>query len=134
MIHEFLGIWNYWIVFILMMIGLYIVIAKKSLLKKIVGLSIFQTSVFLLYITFGKITGGTAPILTSIGDPIYSNPLPHVLILTAIVVGVATTALGLALVIKINSTYGSIDEDEISASDLVDYHEQLYPINQKNNK
>ena len=134
MIHEFLGIWNYWIVFILMMLGLYIVIAKKSLLKKIVGLSIFQTSVFLLYITFGKITGGTAPILTSIGDPIYSNPLPHVLILTAIVVGVATTALGLALVIKINSTYGSIDEDEISASDLVDYHEQLYPINQKNNK
>ena len=131
MIHEFLGIWNYWIVFTLMMIGLYIIIAKKSLLKKIVGLSIFQTSVFLLYITFGKITGGTAPILTSIDNPIYSNPLPHVLILTAIVVGVATTALGLALVVKINSTYGSIDEDEISAIDLVDYHENFHQSNAK---
>tara|TARA_B100001540_G_scaffold203141_1_gene178921 strand:+ start:179 stop:583 length:405 start_codon:yes stop_codon:yes gene_type:complete len=134
MIHEFLGIWNYWIVFILMMIGLYIIIAKKSLLKKIVGLSIFQTSVFLLYITFGKITGGTAPILMSTDNPIYSNPLPHVLILTAIVVGVATTALGLALVVKINSTYGSIDEDEISAIDLVDYHENFYHKNPEKNK
>ena len=134
MIHEFLGIWNYWIVFTLMMIGLYIIIAKKSLLKKIVGLSIFQTSVFLLYITFGKITGGTAPILTSVGNPIYSNPLPHVLILTAIVVGVATTALGLALVIKINSTYGSIDEDEISAIDLVDYHKNFSKTVSKRNK
>ena len=134
MIHEFLGIWNYWIVFILMMTGLYIVIAKKSLLKKIVGLSIFQTSVFLMYITFGKIIGGTAPILTPLGEPVYSNPLPHVLILTAIVVGVATTALGLALVIKINSTYGSIDEDEISAIDLVDYHESFFQPNPKKNK
>tara|TARA_B100000131_G_scaffold122701_1_gene119816 strand:+ start:650 stop:1054 length:405 start_codon:yes stop_codon:yes gene_type:complete len=134
MIHEFLGIWNYWIVFILMMIGLYIIIAKKSLLKKIVGLSIFQTSVFLLYITFGKITGGTAPILMSTDNPIYSNPLPHVLILTAIVVGVATTALGLALVVKINSTYGSIDEDEISAIDLVDYHENFHHTDPEKNK
>ncbi len=134
MIHEFLGIWNYWIVFILMMIGLYIIISKKSLLKKIVGLSIFQTSVFLLYITFGKITGGTAPILTSLGNPIYSNPLPHVLILTAIVVGVATTALGLALVVKINSTYGSIDEDEISAIDLVEYHQNFHQPGSKKNK
>ena len=135
MIHEFLGIWNYWIVFILMMIGLYIVIARKSLLKKIVGLSIFQTSVFLMYITFGKITGGTAPILTGYKNEIYSNPLPHVLILTAIVVGVATTALGLALVIKINASYGSIDEDEISASDLVDYHKNFFqPNSSKKNK
>ena len=134
MIHEFLGIWNYWIVFILMMIGLYIIISKKSLLKKIVGLSIFQTSVFLLYITFGKITGGTAPILMSTDNPVYSNPLPHVLILTAIVVGVATTALGLALVVKINSTYGSIDEDEISAIDLVDYHENFHQTNPEKNK
>ena len=125
MMHEFLGIWNYWIVFILMMIGLYIIIAKKSLLKKIVGLSVFQTSVFLMYITFGKITGGTAPILNNTIDTVYSNPLPHVLILTAIVVGVATTALGLSLVVKINSEYGSIEEDDISAEDLVDYHDQI---------
>ena len=94
MIDQIFGVWNYWIVFILMMIGLYIVISKISLLKKIVGLAIFQTSVFLLYITFGKIAGGTAPILTDNVNEIYSNPLPHVLILTAIVVGVATTALG----------------------------------------
>jgi multicomponent Na+:H+ antiporter subunit C len=124
MITSAMGIWNYWIVFILMMIGLFIVIGRKNLLKKIVGLTIFQTSVFLLYITFGKITGGTAPILTEISSTIYSNPLPHVLILTAIVVGVATTALALALVVRINSIYGSIEEDDISAHDLIDYHDQ----------
>ena len=124
MIDQIFGVWNYWIVFILMMIGLYIVISKKSLLKKIVGLAIFQTSVFLLYITFGKIVGGTAPILTDNVNEIYSNPLPHVLILTAIVVGVATTALGLALTVRINKAYGTINEDEISASDLVEYHEK----------
>ena len=124
MIDQIFGVWNYWIVFILMMIGLYIVISKKSLLKKIVGLAIFQTSVFLLYITFGKIAGGTAPILTDNVNEIYSNPLPHVLILTAIVVGVATTALGLALTVRINKAYGTINEDEISSSDLVEYHEK----------
>jgi multicomponent Na+:H+ antiporter subunit C len=124
MIDQIFGVWNYWIVFILMMIGLYIVISKKSLLKKIVGLAIFQTSVFLLYITFGKIAGGTAPILTDNVNEIYSNPLPHVLILTAIVVGVATTALGLALTVRINKAYETINEDEISASDLVEYHKK----------
>ena len=124
MIDQIFGVWNYWVVFILMMIGLYIVISKKSLLKKIVGLAIIQTSVFLLYITFGKIVGGTAPILTDNVNEIYSNPLPHVLILTAIVVGVATTALGLALTVRINKAYGSINEDEISASDLVEFHEK----------
>ena len=126
MIDQIFGVWNYWIVFILMMIGLYIVISKKSLLKKIVGLALFQTSVFLLYITFGKIAGGTAPILTDNVNEIYSNPLPHVLILTAIVVGVATTALGLALIVRINKAYESINEDEISASDLVEYHEKYH--------
>ena len=124
MITSAMGIWNYWIVFILMMIGLFIVIGRKNLLKKIVGLAIFQTSVFLLYITFGKITWWTARILTENSTTIYSNPLPHVLILTAIVVGVATTALALALVIRINSSYGSIEEDDISAEDLVEYHDQ----------
>ena len=126
MIDQIFGVWNYWIVFILMMIGLYIVISKKSLLKKIVGLALFQTSVFLLYITFGKIAGGTAPILTDNVNEIYSNPLPHVLILTAIVVGVATTALGLALTVRINKAYGSINEDEISVSDLVEYHKKYH--------
>ena len=88
----------------------------------------------MLYITFGKIAGGTAPIITNNSEEIYSNPLPHVLILTAIVVGVATTALGLALVVKINSTYGSIDEDEISAIDLVDYHENFHHTDTEKNK
>ena len=125
MISSTIGIWNYWIVFLLMMIGLFLVIGRKNFLKKIVGLTIFQTSVFLLYITYGKIKGGTPPILNNAIDTVYSNPLPHVLILTAIVVGVATTALGLSLVLRINSEYGSIEEDEISAQDLVDYHDQI---------
>ena len=106
--------YNYWIVIFLMMAGLYIVVSRGNLVKKIVGLNIFQVSVFLLYISIGKVTGGTAPILT--GRPeTFSNPLPHVLILTAIVVGVATTALGLALVVRIRETYDSIEEDEIQA-------------------
>ena len=125
MISSTIGIWNYWIVFCLMMIGLFLVIGRKNFLKKIVGLAIFQTSVFLLYITFGKIKGGTPPILNESIDTIYSNPLPHVLILTAIVVGVVTTALGLSLVLRINSEYGSIEEDDVSAQDLVDYHDDI---------
>ncbi len=108
------GLFNYWIVIILMMTGFYIVITQGNLIKKIVGLNIFQVSVFVLYITLGKVTDGTAPILAE-GLQNYSNPLPHVLILTAIVVGIATTALGLALVIRIYHAYGSIEEEEIQA-------------------
>jgi|TARA_Y100001970_G_C13565240_1_gene523505 multicomponent Na+:H+ antiporter subunit C len=114
MIHGILGIWNYWIVIILMMTGLFIVISRHNLVKKMVGLTIFQTSVFLFYISLGKVQGGTAPILTGYKDSLYSNPLPHVLILTAIVVGVATTALGLALILRIKSEYGTIEENEIA--------------------
>ena len=109
---EFLGLLNYWIVVVLMMTGFYIVIAHNNLVKKIVGLNIFQVSVFVFYITMAKVKGGTAPILAE-GIEIYSNPLPHVLILTAIVVGVATTALGLALVVRIRDAYGTIEDDEI---------------------
>ena len=113
---DILGLFNYWMVIVLMMIVLYTVVSRGNLVKKIVGLNIFQTSVFLLYISMGKVTGGTAPILT--GKPeVYSNPLPHVLILTAIVVGVATTALGLALVVRIKNAYDTIEEDEIQAAD-----------------
>src|SRR5690606_5910217 len=95
---EFIvGHMNYWLFTVLMMTGLYMVVAKGKLVKKIVGLNIFQTSVFMLYISVGKKAGGTAPIFpTDMNvDPnvIYSNPLPHVLILTAIVVGIATTSL-----------------------------------------
>jgi len=112
----FLGLYNYWIVVVLMMIGFYIVIAHGNLVKKIVGLNIFQTSVFIFYISVANIDGGTAPILAE-GFSRYSNPLPHVLILTAIVVGIATTALGLALVMRIREAYDSIEEEEIQQRD-----------------
>ena len=105
--------WNYLIVICLMMGGLFIVISQNNLVKKLVGLAIFQTSVFLFYITVGKMAGGTAPILIDSANVAYSNPLPHVLILTAIVVGVATTALGLALVLRIHAAFGSIEDDEV---------------------
>ena len=113
MIEQLAGSWNYIIVVILMMTGLFMVIARANLLKKMIGLSIFQTSVFIFYISLGKMAGGTAPILDGNPDTLYSNPLPHVLILTAIVVGVATTALGLALILRINEAFGSVEEDEI---------------------
>jgi multicomponent Na+:H+ antiporter subunit C len=106
--------YNYIVTIFLMVAGLYIVIARGNLMKKLVGLALFQTSVYLLYIEPGKIVGGTAPIVAP-GFTVYSNPLPHVLILTAIVVGVATLALGLALVVRIHEAYGTIEEDEIIA-------------------
>jgi len=129
---------NYVVVIVLMMVGLYVVFASRNLIKKLVGLSVFQTSVFLLYITIGKVSGGQPPILVddhaesgeillaaagSVGhgsshDVLYSNPLPHVLILTAIVVGVATLAIGLSLVVRIRETYGSIEDDQIEAIDF----------------
>lgn len=177
-----LGLYSYWIVIFLMMTGFYIVIARENLIKTIIGLNIFQTSVFLLYITMGKVNGGTAPIIqggsghdehhghdehgghehgheaiehggeaikqgadhgsvvvdhavrqagftedvaASVGHSahstggaefegvLYSNPLPSVLMLTAIVVGIATTALALALIVRIREEYGTIEEDEI---------------------
>ena len=143
--------YNYIIVIILMMTGLYIVFASRNLIKKLAGLSVFQTSVFLLYITIGKVSGGQPPILiedkpygndegghtlldgpiqTAAGDTsyilpglgsdvLYSNPLPHVLILTAIVVGVATLSIGLALTVRIREVYHTIEEDEIEAADFV---------------
>lgn len=111
-----LGHYNYWIVIFLMMAGFFTVLSRNNLIKKIAGLNIFQTSVFLLYISIGNVSGGTTPIIAK-GFDTYSNPLPHVLILTAIVVGVATTALGLALVVRIKEAYGTIEEDEIHAKD-----------------
>lgn len=173
------GLYNYWIVICLMMTGFYIVIARKNMVKTVIGLNIFQTSVFLLYITMGKVAGGTAPIvpphlveeshghgdhsdnhaahgaeadhaaeanhaLESVRETtqpaseivqdigvsaeilahahdqteiIYSNPLPSVLMLTAIVVGIATTALALALIVRIREDYGTIEEDEILLMD-----------------
>jgi multicomponent Na+:H+ antiporter subunit C len=118
-LNNFPGLLNYWIIIVLMMTGFYIVIAHDNLVKKIVGLNIFQVSVFLFYITMAKVKGGTAPILAD-GISIYSNPLPHVLILTAIVVGIATTALGLAFVVRIRDAYGTIEDNEILAQENED--------------
>jgi multicomponent Na+:H+ antiporter subunit C len=149
MLSEFFADYNYIIVIILMMTGLYVVFASRNLIKKLVGLSVFQTSVFLLYITIAKVAGGQPPILVEDKgdhhaglasetllaavegaggaakhsgynlDVAYSNPLPHVLILTAIVVGVATLAIGLALVVRIREVYQTIEEDQINEADYV---------------
>ena len=110
------ALYNYWIVIFLMMTGFFIVIARGNLVKKVIGLNIFQTAVFLLYISLGKVTGGSAPIMDERFE-VYSHPLPSVLILTAIVVGVATTALALALIVRIREAYGTIEEDEIQELD-----------------
>ena len=122
----------YWLFIILMLSGLFIVVSRGNLIKKIVGLNIFQTSVFMFYISIGKMKDGTAPILLdkSVNNAavIYSNPLPHVLILTAIVVGIATTALGLALIIKIREEYDTVEEDDIQKMDQKD----LKKYNKKN--
>lgn len=110
---HFLGLYNYWAVIILMMIGLYTVISNKNLIKQLIGLNIFQVSVFILFISMGFLEGGTAPIFENIYDA-YSNPLPHVLILTAIVVGISTTALGLALIVRIYKAYGAVEEQKLT--------------------
>ncbi len=107
--------WSYFLIIILMMLGFYAVMTRGNMVKKMVGLNIFQTSVFMLYIAMGKVGGGTPPILTGHPDTIYSNPLPHVLILTAIVVGVATTAVGYALIIRIYENFDSIEDDDVLA-------------------
>jgi multicomponent Na+:H+ antiporter subunit C len=115
---KLFGLYNYWVFALLLMIGLYAVIAKPNLVKKLLGLSIFQSAVFLLYISMAKVEGGTAPIIQHAGElQVYSNPLPHVLILTAIVVGISTIALGLAIVVRIREEYGTIEENEIQARD-----------------
>lgn len=117
---EWLGLYNYWVVVVLMMAGFWIVVSHGNLVKKIVGLNIFQTAIFIFYISLAKLEGGTAPIVTdleAVGAAGYTNPLPHVLILTAIVVGVALTATGLALVVRIREAYGTIEEDEIHVQD-----------------
>jgi multicomponent Na+:H+ antiporter subunit C len=115
---DLFGLYNYWVFAALLMTGLYIVIASANLIKKLIGMVLFQSAVFLLYITMSKVDGGTAPIIRAdAADQIYSNPLPQVLILTAIVVGIATLALGLAIAVRIHETYGTVDENETDAMD-----------------
>ncbi|MEM1086371.1 MAG: cation:proton antiporter subunit C [Pseudomonadota bacterium] len=138
---------NYWAIIGLMMIGLFIAFSAGNLIKRLIGLGLFQTSIILIYVSFSRIDGGTAPILfgadygkekktdpavgfeageaTSSGydatfqslENVYSNPLPHVLMLTAIVVGVATLAVGLAIIVRIREAYGTIEIDKIADMD-----------------
>jgi multicomponent Na+:H+ antiporter subunit C len=122
------GLYNYWIIIALMMAGLYIVMARSNLVKKVVGLHIFQSSVFLFYISMAKVEGGTAPILIDDPDAIYANPLPHVLILTAIVVGVAVTALGLALIVRIREAFGTIEDAELSTPGIGEETPEAAPL------
>ena len=116
MLSEWFGHYNYWIAVTLVMLGLYVLMAHANLVKKVIGLNIFQTGVFIFYISMGELEGGTAPILSD-AFVLYANPLPHVLILTAIVVGVATTALALALAVRIYRAYDTVEEDEIAEAD-----------------
>ena len=120
---SFASHYSYWITVFLMIAGLYIVVSRDNLMKKLIGLGILQTSVYLLYIAPGKLIGGTAPIIADQFQT-YSNPLPHVLILTAIVVGVATLALGLAIVVRIREAYDTIEEDEILEQDRIEEEQQ----------
>lgn len=123
---EFIALkYNYIITIIIMMIGLWAMISKNNLIKKLIGMSIFQTSIILFYISISAKKKATIPILSYahgksatelIQSAQYTNPLPHVLMLTAIVVGVATLGLALAIVIKISQEYSSIEEDEILES------------------
>lgn len=138
---------GYWAIIGLMMISLYIAFSAENLIKRLVGLSLFQSTICLFYVTLGKVTGGTAPVLLKEDMPyhaaghaetggvdahlvaaggervaelvhVYSNPLPHVLMLTAIVVGVATLSLGLALIVRIREAYGTIEADDVRQIDL----------------
>ena len=99
---ELLGLYNYFIFAVLLMIGLYCILARTNIIKSLIGLTIFQSAVFLLYISMDKIDGGTAPIiLEGVENQVFANPLPQVLILTAIVFGISTTALALAFTVRI---------------------------------
>lgn len=121
MIDFILSKYNYWFYILLVMLGFYAMICKKNLVKKVIGMNILQTAIILFYISTASKKGGTLPILL---DPsgkheyitdaaLYINPLPHVLMLTAIVVMVATLGVALAILIIIYRKYGTLEEDKI---------------------
>ncbi|MHC5012082.1 MAG: cation:proton antiporter subunit C [Planctomycetota bacterium] len=116
--------YNYVVYILLMVIGLYAMLARGNLVKKIIGLTLLQTAVFLFYISIGKVESGTVPVIwpaaerpEGMATAPYENPLPHVLMLTAIVVGVGVTAVALALIVRIKAAYGCIEEEDILAAD-----------------
>ncbi len=118
---EHLDAWlhrpNFIVFVILFLWGLYIMVTHHNLVKKLIGMDLVQTSVIFFLVTLGVKSGATVPVLLSTIEPIrvedYANPLPHVVTLTAIVVGVATLGVSLALVIAMYRKYGTLDEDEI---------------------
>ena len=118
---EFFTTYNYWVYIVLMMIGLYAVMVKNNLVKKIIGLNIVQTSIILFYVSIGAKRGATIPIIShghngevhAVHAVDYINPLPHVLMLTAIVVAVATLGVALAMAVKLYQEHNSLEEDEI---------------------
>ncbi len=110
--------YHYVIYILLMTIGVYAVLSKGNLVKKVIGLNLLQTAVFLFYLSVGRVEGGTVPVYWHGKDDVtYQNPVPHVLMLTAIVVGVAVTAVALALIVRIKEAYGSVEEADILSAD-----------------
>jgi len=116
---TFLSLYNYWVYIFILVVGLYAVLAKGNYVKRMIGLGVFQAAVFLLFISMDKIDGGTGPVFRGVPEPgqLFANPLPQVLILTAIVVGIAVTALGLAIAIRIREEFGSVEEADIRRMD-----------------
>ncbi|MCU4924867.1 cation:proton antiporter subunit C [Halobacteria archaeon AArc-dxtr1] len=104
----------YALMFVLMGIGMYMMIANENLVKKLIGVNLFQTAIFLFFVAVAYVEGGTSPVVPTEGDPgLMASPLPHVIVLTAIVVGIALTAVGLALIIRIHAEYGTLREDTL---------------------
>jgi multicomponent Na+:H+ antiporter subunit C len=104
----------YALMFVLMGVGMYMMIANENLVKKLIGVNLFQTAIFLFFVAVAYVEGGRAPVVPTEGDPgAMASPLPHVIVLTAIVVGIALTAVGLALIIRIHAEYGTLREDTL---------------------
>jgi multicomponent Na+:H+ antiporter subunit C len=119
MIEEFLAGYNFWFVVVLILIGFYAMIARENIIKKLIGLNITQTAIFLFFISLAEKSGGSAPVLRE-GVLSYVNPLPHTLMLTGIVVSLSTTAVGLSLAVRIYREYGTLDAEEIAEEDKHD--------------
>ena len=117
---EIIAKYNYWIYVVLMMIGFYAMIGKNNLVKKLLGMNIFQTAIILMFISSGVKKGGLIPVLDKqaalehgVNSALINNPVPHVLMLTAIVVSVSVTGVALALMQRIYRRYGTLEENEI---------------------
>ncbi|HKL25212.1 MAG TPA: cation:proton antiporter subunit C [Desulfuromonadales bacterium] len=120
LLQDIIARYNYWIYVVLMMIGFYAMIGKRNLVKKLLGMNIFQTAIILFFVSTGVKRGGGIPIVdkyqaleSGVDVSQVVNPLPHVLMLTAIVVAVSVTGVALAVLLRIYREYGTLEEDEI---------------------